>query len=312
VEAGLMPNPRRLTARLDWARTFKTPYEVACLEEATAKSARGHRAAEAAFRQGASELDIHHAYVQAVGCTDADLPYGSIVALDEKGAILHYEGKRPHVRQGTVLLIDAGASHLGYASDITRTWTAPRCDPRFRALHEGLERVQLELCDLVQPGLHFPAFHELAHYKLAELLVEHGLLRAVPEEAVAEGWTRPFFPCGLGHHLGLQVHDVAGRQLDAEGTPAPQPPRHPFLRTTHTLAEGHVVTVEPGIYFIPMLLRPFLGNPAFDWDLIEALAPLGGVRVEDDLLVTAGGHRNLTREHLPERAGAAALEGAAF
>ncbi|HJV23591.1 MAG TPA: Xaa-Pro dipeptidase [Holophagaceae bacterium] len=300
-KAGLALNPDKLTKHLDWTRSFKTSYEVKCLEEATALAAKGHDAAQAAFLRGDSELEIHHAYVQAVGCVDHELPYGTIVALDEKGAILHYEGKRKG-RNGRVLLIDAGAKVLGYGSDITRTWAAPTCDPRFKALLVGMEKLQLELCDEVKPGLHYGELHKRGHLKIAALLHEAGILKVGAEEAVELGLSKPFFPHGLGHHLGIQVHDVAGKQLGPDGEFKPSPAEHPFLRTTRIIEEGQVFTVEPGLYFIPMLLRPFrTGEHAakFDWQLIDALTPLGGIRIEDNLLVTATGHRNLTRTHLP-------------
>ncbi len=300
-QAGLALNPEKLTRHLDWTRSTKTAYEVACLEAATESAARGHRAAHSAFLGGASELEIHHAYVQAVGCVDQELPYGTIVALDEKGAILHYEGKRT-LRNGRVLLIDGGAKVHGYGSDITRTWAAPACDDRFKALLAGMEKLQLELCDEVKPGLHYGELHKRGHLKIASLLHEAGILKVGAEEAVDTGLSKPFFPHGLGHHLGIQVHDVAGKQLGPDGEFMPSPAEHPFLRTTRVIDEGQVFTVEPGLYFIPMLLRPFRENEhqaKFDWKVIDALTPLGGIRIEDNLLVTATGHRNLTRPHLP-------------
>ncbi|WP_291271689.1 Xaa-Pro dipeptidase [Geothrix sp.] len=299
--AGLEANPAGLTARLDWHRTTKSSYEVQCIEEATVLAARGHLAAKAAFLAGASELEIHHAYVQAVGIVDQELPYGSIVALNEKGATLHYEGKRT-LKNGFVMLIDAGAQVRGYASDITRTVAAPHCDGRFAALVDGMERIELQLCDLVKPGLPYGDLHHQGHLAIAGLLKDHGLLNASPEEAVEKGYSRPFFPHGLGHHLGIQVHDVAGRQGGPDGTLAPPPAQHPTLRTTRTIDEGQVFTVEPGLYFIPMLLRPFRAGEdraKFNWTLIDELTPCGGIRIEDNLLVTPGGHRNLTRPHLP-------------
>ena len=131
---------------------------------------------------------------------------------------------------------------------------------------------------------------------------EADILRATPEEAVEKGLSRAFFPHGLGHHLGIQVHDVAGKQGAPDGTPAPPPMQHPTLRTTRTIEADQVFTVEPGLYFIPMLLRPFRENEhqaSFNWTLIDELTPCGGIRIEDNLLVTASGHRNLTRPHLP-------------
>jgi Xaa-Pro dipeptidase len=300
--AGLDGNPGPLTAHLDWHRTTKSAYEVQCIEEATVIAARGHQAARSAFLAGASELEIHHAYVQAASTVDDELPYGTIVALNEKGATLHYEGKRK-VRDGAVLLIDAGAQVRRYAADITRTIAAPRCDRRFAALIAGMERIQLRLCAMVKPGLAYGDLHHEGHLLIADLLKESGLLRAMPEEAVEKGLSRPFFPHGLGHHLGIQVHDVAGRQGSPDGTPAPPPAQHPTLRTTRTIDVDQVFTVEPGLYFIPMLLRPFRENEhqaKFNWTLIDELTPCGGIRIEDNLLVTANGHRNLTRPHLPD------------
>ena len=299
--AGLEVNPALLTAHLDWHRTTKSAYEVTCIDEATIIAARGHRAARAAFLAGASELEIHHAYVQAAGIVDHEMPYGSIVALNEKGAILHYEGKRG-LKHGAVMLIDAGAQVRGYAADITRTLAAPHCDPRFAALIDGMEQIELEICAMVKPQLAYGDLHHQGHLLIAGLLQAQGILKGSPEEAVADGLSRPFFPHGLGHHLGIQVHDVAGRQGAPDGTVAPPPPQHPFLRTTRTIDAGQVFTVEPGLYFIPMLLRPFRDNEfrdRFNWKLIDELIPCGGIRIEDNLLVTADGHRNLTRPHLP-------------
>ena len=300
--AGLALNPTLLTAHLDWHRTTKSPYEVACIEEATVIAARGHQAAREAFLAGGSELEIHYTYIQAAGLVDHEMPYGSIVGLNEKGAILHYEGKRADVRNGQVLLIDAGAQVRRYAADITRTVAAPHCHPTFQSLVQGMERVELALCDQVKPGLAYGDLHHQGHLLIADLLQAQGILKAGPEEALEKGLSRPFFPHGLGHHLGIQVHDVAGRQGAPDGTLAPPPPQHPTLRTTRTIEAGQVFTVEPGLYFIPMLLRPFRENEhkgLFNWQLIDELTPCGGIRIEDNLLVTATGQRNLTRPQLP-------------
>ena len=302
VAAGLAPNPPALVSRLDWVRSYKDDYEVRSVEEATVLGARGHRAAREAFAAGASELEIHQAYVRAVGCTDAELPYSTIVALDEKGATLHYESKRA-VRGGRVLLLDAGAQVRRYACDVTRTTTGPSCDPRFAELVRAVDALERELAAAATPGRPYLDVHTDAHRGVARILCGLGILRVPPEEAFSRGLTHPFFPHGIGHHLGIQVHDVAGRQADPAGTPAPPPKEHPHLRNTRPIEPGHLFTIEPGIYFIPMLLRPFRTGDdaaAFDWDAIDALTPLGGVRVEDNVLATASGPRNLTREHLAD------------
>jgi len=302
AEAGLDTSPAALTPRLDWVRSYKDAYEVHCIEEATVRGARGHRAAREAFAAGASELEIHQAFVRAVGCTEAELPYTTIVALDEKGATLHYETKRT-ARNGKVLLLDAGAQVRRYPCDITRTTTAPAADARFAELVRRVDALEQDLVHAATPGRPYLDVHLDAHRGVARILADLRLVRVSAEEALAKGYTHPFLPHGIGHHLGIQVHDVAGRQADPSGTPAPPPKEHPYLRNTRTIEPGHVFTIEPGIYFIPMLLRPVRSGgdaTAFDWAAIDALTALGGVRVEDNVVVTAAGPRNLTREHLAD------------
>lgn len=291
-------NPPELTARLDWDRAYKTEYEVDCIAESSKLGTRGHAAARRAFQEGASELQIHQTYVESIGCTDKDLPYESIVGLDEKGAILHYTGKRK-TGGGRVLLIDVGAQTNHYASDITRTWTTEKADPVFRDLVAGMEKLQLELCAEVKPGIAYLDLHASAHAKIGDLLHKAGVLKVNGKEAITRGVTSPFFPHGLGHFLGIQVHDVGGRQKSPEGGTVPPPREFPYLRTTRKVEVGQVFTIEPGLYFIDMLLRPHRTGATkdlFDWKLVDRLTPHGGIRIEDNVLVTKGGHRNLTRE----------------
>ena len=300
--AGLAPNPGPLVARLDWVRSYKDAYEVRCIEEATSFGARAHRAARAAFAAGGSELEIHDAFLGAAATTEAQLPYPTIVALDEKAATLHYERKR-QARGGRVLLLDAGVASRGYACDITRTTPAPGCDPRFVSLVKLVDALERELVRAASVGRPYLDVHLQAHRGVARVLSEIGVFRVGAEEAFAKGLSHAFFPHGVGHHLGIQVHDVAGRQADPGGTPAPPPKEHPYLRNTRTIEPGQVFTIEPGIYFVPMLLRPLRSGAlasTIDWAVVDALAPLGGVRVEDNVLVTAAGRRNLTREALAD------------
>ena len=297
-------NPKPLVARLDWERSYKSAYEARCLAEATVKATRGFRAAESAFRSGGSEMEIHHAYVTAVGDVDDALPYRSIVGLNERSATLHYHGKRGReAANGAVLLVDAGASVRGYGCDITRTYVTEKADPVFAQLLEGMKKLQKELAEGGHPGIPYLDLHLRAHRLIAALLVEAGILRVSAEEAFEKGYTTPFFPHGLGHFLGIQVHDVAGKQVDREGTLKPSPEKHPYLRTTRDIEERQLFTIEPGLYFIPMLLAPFRtgdARAAFDWALIDRLTPFGGIRVEDDVHVGRNANRNLTREALPD------------
>ena len=306
-ENGVAPagvNPKGLVARLDWERTYKSDWEVEALIAATAKAAPAHRAAEAAFHAGAPEIDIHHAYLTALGDVEDALPYTSIVGLDHHAATLHYHGKSGRqTTKARVFLIDAGATTRGYASDITRTYVAPGADPVFVRLLEGMKALQARLCLTSRPGRSYVDLHLETHRGVAALLAEAGILRIPAEEAFEKGLTYPFLPHGLGHLLGIQVHDVAGRQVDREGTIAPPPARHPALRTTRVIEERMVFTIEPGLYFIPMLLEPFRAgthSAAFDWALVDRLIPSGGIRIEDNVFVGKDANRNLTREFLPD------------
>ena len=292
-------NPKAVLDYLHYYRAYKSPYELALMREASRIGTRAHRAAERAFRAGESELGIHQAYLAAAGQTDAELPYSSIVGLNQHGAVLHYMAlERSCPVESRSLLIDAGASASGYASDITRTYAATG-HADFQALIDAMDVVQQSQAASVKAGVDYAALHVHAHHQLARVLVEHGLVRMSPEGAVESGVTRAFFPHGLGHSIGLQVHDVAGFAKNDRGETIPRPAGHPFLRMTRTLEPGMVVTIEPGLYFIDMLLEEVRQGPAgkdIDWAKVEALKPYGGIRIEDDVVCTDRAPENLTRD----------------
>lgn len=290
-------NPPSLLARLEQTRCIKSSFELGCLREATRTGVAGHLAAERAFRQGASEYDIHLAYLAAVRQGEQELPYPAIIGLNEHAAVLHYQRRDPQAPARPLsLLIDAGASFHGYASDITRTWAMR--PGLFAALIDGMHKLQQDLCEAVRPGADWRELHLQAHRLVAQLLRGADVITLEPEEALASGVTAAFLPHGLGHLLGLQVHDVGGFRPSADAEPIPRPPGHPALRLTRRLEPGMVVTVEPGIYFIDSLLARLRAGPharAVNWPLVERLSAYGGIRIEDDVVVTAGGHDNLTR-----------------
>ena len=298
-------NPRVVLDYLEYHRAFKTPYEVVMMREATRRGVRGHRAAERAFRAGASEFGIHLAYCQAVGQDAAELPYSNIVALNEHGAVLHYtELDRLPPRPARSFLLDAGASFGGYACDITRTHAA---EPRgeFQALVEAVDRAQLAMCAQVRAGFDYRQLHLDAHLALAGVLKEFGVLKLSPEAAVETGVSSTFFPHGIGHGLGLQVHDVAGFAASDSGGTIDKPEGHPYLRLTRVLEPGMVVTIEPGLYFVDMLLedlRAGIHADSVDWDRVDAFRPYGGIRIEDNVACTDGEPVNLTREAWAEAA----------
>ena len=240
-------NPTAALNSLHYARARKTDYELDCLRAASRRGARGHRAAERAFRAGKSEYDIHLDYCRAVSHNEKELPYGNIVALNEHGAILHYQHQSretPAVLHS--FLIDAGATVHGYASDITRSYA--NGDAEYAELIERMDALQLSLVASVRAGVNFADLHIETHRKIADLLRELNFVTGSTDALIENGVTAAFYPHGLGHFLGLQVHDVGGFMADEQGNTIDRPSGHPFLRLTRTLEEDQVLTIEPGLY----------------------------------------------------------------
>jgi Xaa-Pro dipeptidase len=149
----------------------------------------------------------------------------------------------------------------------------------------------------------FVDLHRQMHSLIGGVLADAQLVAMSPEAMVEEGVTAAFFPHGLGHHLGLQVHDVGGKLADVHGASLPQPAAYPFLRNLRLVEAGNVFTVEPGLYFIPQLLDELRGRRCgrhVNWELVESLSVCGGVRIEDDVHVTGEGVENLTRQSLED------------
>ncbi|PIP81284.1 MAG: Xaa-Pro dipeptidase [Gammaproteobacteria bacterium CG22_combo_CG10-13_8_21_14_all_40_8] len=294
----LLQNPETLLNHLQFARTLKTDYEVACIQQANHIAAKGHITAEALFRSGHSELAIHLGYLESIGHMEHEVPYGNIVALNQNNAILHYQHASPKkLAQNTIksFLIDAGANFNGYASDITRTYAYQQDE--FSDLILAFDALQQDLVQQLKPGLDYKQLHLQAHLKIAALMKQFELLDMSPESALESGVSSTFLPHGLGHFIGLQVHDCAGK-VDADGEPLTPLSDHPFLRLFHSLQPGHVITIEPGLYFIPSLLKALKNHSqqkAVNWSKIESFIPYGGIRIEDDVLITESGFNNLTR-----------------
>ena len=291
-------NPQPIIDYLEYQRAFKTPYEVALMRQAQVHAVRGHRAAEAAFRAGASEFATHMAYCSAVGQDPNELPYGNIIALNEHAAVLHYTDLgRSAPQPARSFLIDAGASAHGYASDITRTYAAAGHD-EFQAMIDAVDAAQQKMCAAVRAGVDYKQLHVDAHLALMGILKDFGVITGSPEAALASGVSAAFFPHGIGHLIGAQVHDVAGFAASDRGGRIERPAGHPYLRMTRVLEPGMVVTIEPGLYFIDMLLDEVkqAGNAAsVNWERVDFFRPYGGIRIEDEVLCTGGDADNLTR-----------------
>jgi Xaa-Pro dipeptidase len=188
---------------------------------------------------------------------------------------------------------------LGYCSDVTRTWvrgnaTGGAASQTFAGLIAAMEAMQKRLVARVTLGMPYEDLHDESHSQVSAILKEAGIAKGSVDEIDGKGISRVFYPHGLGHSLGLQTHDVGC------GLTKPRAD-NPFLRNTTKIAERQVFTIEPGLYFVDTLLAELRGKPEgrlVDWNAVEALAPFGGIRIEDDVFVTESGTRNMTREVL--------------
>ena len=301
-ELGLASSDEAVSALrcyLDFHRAWKSEYEIGQLQAAVDKALLAHQVARDSFLAGGSEYEIHHAYLAACKAQEQETPYTNIVAINEKSAILHYQQKRiERLPDSAVLLIDAGCRVNNYGSDITRTTATDAAHPVFHDLLAGMEKLELEIVAAVRPDINYVDLHEQALAGVADLLIDTGICAGKSEDLLAQQVPQLFMPHGVGHLLGVQVHDVGGHQGNISGEQIPPPAHSPALRNTRTLSANMVFTIEPGCYFIPLILeaeRRSERGKSFNWQLIEALYPFGGIRIEDNVVVTGDGQINLSR-----------------
>jgi Xaa-Pro dipeptidase len=298
-------NPEALLNALHFDRSWKTDYEIACLTEANVRGVRGHRAAARGFREGKSEFELHIDFLLQSSQAEEELPYGNIIALNHNASVLHYlnhEREQPGDLRYS-FLIDAGAQYNGYASDITRTYARDEAG-EFARLIEAMDAMQQRLCTMAVPGVNYIDIHMAAHNGVAQILRDFGFVRELHADAIVESRiSAAFFPHGVGHFLGLQVHDVAGFHQDRAGCIIAKPEGHPYLRLTRAIEPHMVFTVEPGLYFIESLLADLQKSDQakyVNWTKVDEFRKFGGIRIEDDLVVTERGNTNLTRQAFAE------------
>ncbi|MCW8833294.1 MAG: Xaa-Pro dipeptidase [Colwellia sp.] len=291
-------NPEPLLNYFHYHRAYKTAYEQVCLRESNALGVTAHKAAKEAFFSGGTEYDIQNAYLNAIGYSNNETPYGNIVALNKNCSILHYmtlEKEQPQTHQS--FLIDAGANFHGYASDITRTYAFTQ--NKFADLITRMDQLMLNAVDGLKPGVSYVDLHIATYKDIAHVLAEFDLIKVSADTAVESGIVSTFFPHGLGHHLGLQVHDMGGFMADERGTHINAPDKHPFLRTSRVIEAGQVFTIEPGLYFIDSLLQELKASSNSDqvnWQNVDEMRAFGGIRIEDNIIVHQSHNENMTRD----------------
>ncbi len=249
-------------------RLFKSRDELALMRRSAEVAGAAHLAAMTIARPGVAEYEVEGEILRSIRGQGAVPAFPPTVAGGTNACIMHYQANRALLKDGDLLLIDAGAEVDYYASDITRTFpVGGRFTKEQRALYEIVHEAQLAAIEAVRPGRSFGDAHDAAVRIIAEGLCAVGILRGGADRVIAEGSYKAYFPSKTGHWLGLDVHDVGDYRIDGE-------PR--------VLEEGMVVTVEPGIYVPP-------GDKRVDerWRGI-------GIRIEDDVAVTKGAPEVMT------------------
>ncbi|MEO6246596.1 MAG: aminopeptidase P N-terminal domain-containing protein [Opitutaceae bacterium] len=279
------------------ARRPKDPAEVALLRRAVAATERGYAAIRDFIRPGRTERDIQIELEAEFFRGGGDRPgYGTIIGGGPNSAVLHFTPSARAFQPGEFVLIDAGAEINRYMADVTRTYVAGTPTAFQKDLHAVVLAAEEKAIARCVPGAEWKAIHLAAAVEMTAGLVAMGVMRGVAESLVEQEAHTLFFPHGLGHMVGLGVRDGSGL---APGRTKDSRPSLRTLRMDLPLAPGYVVTVEPGLYFIP----PLLNDPArraryrdcVNWSLVEQHLHLGGVRIEDNVLVTSGAPDVLTR-----------------
>jgi Xaa-Pro aminopeptidase len=281
-------------------RLVKTDVEIAEIEDALAVTAEMYRVAMTEARPGRHEFEIAglmQARALALGRQQAFTPIVSV-----RGEVLHNHSDGNRMADGDLLVMDSGAeSPHWYASDITRTFpVSDRFTTRQREVYEVVLAAQTAAIGLASPTHDNRELHLEAALTIARGLTDLGLMRGDPQAAVSAGAHALFFPHGIGHMLGLDVHDMEDLG-DIVGYPEGETRSTQFglnfLRMTRRLEPGFVITVEPGVYFIPALIDRWRSENRHaefvDYDRVEAYKGFGGIRIEDDVLITDVGSRVL-------------------
>ncbi|KAI9597568.1 peptidase M24, structural domain-containing protein [Syncephalis fuscata] len=296
----LTVNTEVLADGLTAARMIKDTHELALMRTANQISSDAHVKLMQHARVGGSERELDALFTYEVtrqGCNQ--LAYHSIVGGGKNSAVLHYGLNNATLPQqpNELVLIDAGGEYNCYAADITRTWpVGGKFTGEARILYEIVLSMQKAVLEKIKPGVNWEDLHRLANRICVEGLVAARILKGSVDELVEQHMGAVFFPHGLGHLIGLDVHDVGGYP---KGVPRIPEPGLRYLRMRRKLEEGMVVTVEPGCYFVDTLLDEALEDPKkacyLNPEVVACFRPVGGVRIEDCVVVTADGHENLTK-----------------
>jgi len=289
-------------------RSVKSIEEIAEIDEAVDIAAKMHTAAMKMVKPETDERKIAGMIEGIALSLGYGLSFRPIVSIN--GQTLHNPYYDNKMKAGDLLVNDSGAeSKLHYASDITRTIpVGGKFTDKQRDIYQIVLKAETNAINSVKPGITNKELHFRAAKEIASGLIELGLMFGNAEEAVNAGAHTLFFPHGLGHMLGLDVHDMEGLGEDYVGYDESVQRSDEFglkyLRLAKSLQSGYVFTIEPGIYFIPELIDMWKTQNRFpefiNYDMLENYSGFGGIRIEDDILVTEDGHRVLGSKPIPK------------
>ncbi|MCY4617656.1 MAG: aminopeptidase P family protein [Chloroflexi bacterium] len=282
----------RLGKALAKLRRAKDAVEMDRMTRAVDAAVEGHLAAQRLARHGLTEralqIEMEAEFFRQGGARTA---YGSIIGSGPNSAILHGTPGERVMSDGELVLIDAGAEIEGYASDVSRTFPVSASFTTIqRELYNVVLAAQQEAIAAAGPGVEYKSLHLQASATIAQGLVDVGVLRGSVDELVAADAHALFFSHGLGHMLGLSTHDCGGY---LEGRVPEDRFGLAYLRADLPLQPGYVVTIEPGVYFVPALLNDPARRERYaemvNWDVVDGMLDFGGIRIEDDVLITTDG-----------------------
>ncbi|OBZ86136.1 putative Xaa-Pro aminopeptidase pepP [Choanephora cucurbitarum] len=280
------------------SRAIKADWEVALIREANRISSEAHVELMKASRVGSTESQLHALFLYASARQGSFFQaYYPIVGVGKNAATLHYnKNNAPLTKASDVILVDAGCEVSCYASDITRCFPVEgKFSPEARVIYSIVLDMQKACLDACKAGVAWEQIHRIAMRVGCQGLLDCGVLKGKLEDVLAHHVGAAFFPHGIGHMLGLDVHDVGGYP---EGTERLDEPGIRYLRMRRDLQAGFVVTVEPGIYFCDFLIDPVLNDPVsgqfINKEILDKYKCVGGVRIEDNILITPEGYINLT------------------
>ena len=289
-------------------RSIKSEEEIKEIDEAVDIAAKMHIAAMKMIKPETDERKIAGMIEGIALSLGYGLSFRPIVSIN--GQTLHNPYYDNKMKIGDLLVNDSGAeSKLHYASDITRTIpVGGKFEQKQKEIYEIVLKSEQNAIDSVKPGITFKDVHMQSAKDISSGLIELGLMSGNPEDAVRAGAYTLFFPHGLGHMLGLDVHDMEGLGEDLVGYDESIIRSEEFglkyLRLAKTLQSGFVFTIEPGIYFIPELIDMWKQENKFseyiNYDKVEEYRNFGGIRIEDDVLVTEEGFRVLGSKPIPK------------